>query len=333
MLDRKLDLICAPTPINPLSRLSKLLDVDIWIKRDDLTGFAGGGNKGRKLEYLMADAIEAGADTIVTHGAWQSNFIRQAAAACRVCGLDFQAVAMEWPYPGEDRKPRPPEWPAQTCAQGNQILDVWLDAKVDKLPDDTYDVLEAQTTDLAEKLRAEGRKVYEIPGGGSSGVGALGYVRAAQELLAAGGRFDQVIVACGSGATQTGLAYGFMRAGARTQVIGICTDKEPELVEVLAQISAELDDLLLTKLRLAPQDFDLRLDYCGAGYQAPTPESREAISMLAKTEGIFLDPVYTSKAFSAVIDLAGRSDLPGKTLFWHTGGFPGLFVDGYGANS
>ena len=199
MLDRKLDLICAPTPVHHLSRVSELLRADIWIKRDDLTGFAGGGNKGRKLEYLMADAIEGGADTIVTHGAWQSNFIRQAAAACRVCGLDFHAVAMEWPYPDEDRKPRPPGWPTQTSAQGNQILDAWLEATVDKLPDDTYDVLEAQTTALAEKLRGESKKVYEIPGGGSSGIGALGYVRAVQELLSGGQRFERVIVASGSG--------------------------------------------------------------------------------------------------------------------------------------
>ncbi|MBA3725173.1 MAG: D-cysteine desulfhydrase family protein [Armatimonadetes bacterium] len=329
MLDRKLNLVCVPTSLHRLDRASELLCTELWIKRDDLTGFAGGGNKGRKLEYLMADAIGQGADTVVTHGAWQSNFIRQAGAACRVLGLDFHATAMEWPYPGRGRETKPSDWPSNPHIQGNQILDGWLGLDVQKLPDSDWNELETQSHALACRLRSEGRNVYEIPGGGSTGIGALGFVSAAQELLMQDATFDRIIVACGSGATQAGLAYGIARAGANTKVVGICTDNEPELVDVLGSISSDLDGLLLTKLRMVQGDFDLRMDYCGKGYQVPTEESRDAIEMLAKAEGIFLDPVYTSKAFAGLVDLAKNGELTGKTLFWHTGGFPGLFVEGY----
>ncbi|MGI8922928.1 MAG: D-cysteine desulfhydrase family protein [Fimbriimonadales bacterium] len=324
-----MDLICAPTPLHRMKRASELLGSELWVKRDDLTGFAGGGNKGRKLEYLMADAIGQGADIIVTHGSWQSNFIRQAGAACRMLGLDFRAAAMEWPHPGEGRETKPSDWPSEAGVRGNQVLDGWLGLDVQKLPDSDWNELETQSHALAGRLRSEGRKVYEIPGGGSTGIGALGFVSAAHELLIQDATFDRIVVACGSGATQAGLAYGMARAGANTTVVGICTDNEPELVDVLGSISSDLDGLLLAKLRMGPADFDLRMDYCGKGYQVPTEESRGAIAMLARAEGVFLDPVYTSKAFAGLVDLAKKGELTGKTLFWHTGGFPGLFVEGY----
>jgi D-cysteine desulfhydrase family pyridoxal phosphate-dependent enzyme len=329
MLNRRLPLLCAPTPLHRLSRLSEQLQIELWIKRDDLTGFAGGGNKARKLEYLMFDAIESGAQAIVTHGAAQSNFLRQCAAACRVLGLGFHAVAMEWPHPGLGRETRPENWTAASAHSGNRLLGEWLKADVRVIPDGDWTTLEQAAGRLAEELRTQGVKVYEIPGGGSSGVGSVGFVAAVEELMTQGGPFDRVIVASGSGGTQTGLTYGFAKAGQRTRVIGICSDDEPEMVEDFSRIAGELDDLLLCSLRLSPNEFDLRTEFAGPGYQVPTPEAARAIRQLAQQEGIFLDPAYTGKAFSGLLAMAEQGELSGRTLFWHTGGFPGLFVDGY----
>jgi D-cysteine desulfhydrase family pyridoxal phosphate-dependent enzyme len=330
MLQRRLSLIFTPTPVHFLERASKQLGAEIWIKRDDLTGFAASGNKGRKLEYLIADAIEAGADTVVTCGAWQSNFIRQCTAACNVYGLEFHAVAMHWPYPAVGRETRPHDWTPYTEVTSNELLNQWLGGAVVRLIEDgTWDELEQAADDLATQLSAQGKRVYRIPAGGSTGVGALGFVRAAGELLTQSLDFDRIIVACGSGSTQAGLVYGLRQSNVATAVIGICTDNEPELLDQMERIGEELDELLGAKLRLTRDDFDLRLEFAGRGYQSQTPESQEAISFLAKSEAIFLDPIYTGKAFAGLINLALKSELPGRTLFWHTGGFPGLFTPGY----
>jgi D-cysteine desulfhydrase family pyridoxal phosphate-dependent enzyme len=329
MLNRRVSLCCEPTPLHPLPRLSREWGVDVWIKRDDLSGFAGGGNKGRKLEFLLADALEQGCDAFVTRGAYQSNFVRQAATACALFGIEFHAAVMHWPYPGPGRETRPPDWQEPTKPTGNALLDQWVGAHIWVFPDGTFETLEEHARSIAERLRGEGKKVYECPGGGSNGIGALGFVRAFQELMEQAEPFDAMVVASGSGGTHGGLAYALKRSGFKTHLIGICTDNEPELVEDILLVAEELDALLLTKVGVTREDIDLRLEYAGKGYQVPTAESRLAIHTLATKEGIFLDPVYTSKAFAGLMDLVARGEVKGRVLFWHTGGFPVLFAKGY----
>lgn len=327
MLHRRVPLIFAPTPLHRLDKFSEILGIQLWIKRDDLTGFAGGGNKGRKLEFLIADIVESGCDTVVANGALQSNFLRQASAACLRYDLEFHAVTMRFPYPDPARKAV--HSAVTNDDAGNNLLNKLLGTRVTLLDDGTWDELEDAGRDLAAKLRHDGKKVYEIPTGGSSGVGALGFVAAAEEVLRQQMPFDTIITASSSGATQTGLVYGFERAGVNSKVMGICADLEPEMTEVFSGIAAELDELLCGELRLMPADFDLRVDYVGPGYQVATPEAREAIELMARNEGIFLDPIYTAKAFAGVLDLARKGELKGRVLFWHTGGFPALFVPGF----
>ena len=327
-MHRRVSLVCEPTPLHPLKRLSEKLGIDLWIKRDDLSGFGGGGNKGRKLEYLIFDALEQGAEAIVTRGAWQSNFVRQCAAACTVFGLECHAAAMKWPYSEATGPTRPDGWPETGRATGNEALDRWLGANVRLYPDGTFNELAERAGELAKELRGKGKRVYEIPSGGSNGVGALGFVRAVEELREQETDFDQIVFASGSGATHAGLAYGMIRAGAKTRVVGISTDGDPKLFDSFVRIASDLDDLLLTKLRLAKSDFDLRLEFGGGGYQVPSAEAHEAIRLMARAEGIFLDPVYTAKAFAGLMESAKRGELTGRTLFWHTGGFPALFAEG-----
>jgi len=324
----RIPLICSPTPLHKLERLSEQLGIELFIKRDDLTGFAGGGNKGRKLEFLIYDAMRYGADTIVTRGAYQSNFVRQTAGVCAMFGMEFHAVVMHWPYPAPGRETRPKDWNEPQRINGNMILNRWFGAHIHLLPDGTFHEMESHMNTLAEELRRKGKKVYEIPGGGSNPVGALGYLIAFDELCQQSEPFDQIIVASGSGGTQTGLTFAVRRAGVKTKVIGICTDNEPEMVEDFCEIAKGLEILTGTKLNLTQGDFDLRMEYHGGGYQVQNPETKEAIRTLAKTEGIFVDPVYTGKAFAGVLDLAKKGELKGRTLFWHTGGFPVLFAEG-----
>lgn len=323
MLGRRIDLICSPTPLHRLPRASEDLGIDLWIKRDDLTGFAGGGNKGRKLEYLMADVLASGKKKVVTLGATQSNFVRQCAAACAVHGIEFHGVVMDWPFPDERRRTKPDGWPFTDRVSGNLLLDHWLAARIHRLPDGTFDVLDAEARRLAEEEGA-----YFIPGGGSCGIGALGFVSAAHELLRQDPGITTVISASGSGGTQTGLTYAFAQLGGTQRYIGVCTDDEPEMVNDFAAIAAELDEIFGDPLRLTAEDFDLRMDYCGRGYGVPTSQATEAIRYMARIEGIFLDPVYTGKAFAGVMDMAKKGPLQGRVVFWHTGGFPGLFSAG-----
>lgn len=329
MMTRRVPLCCEPTPLHPLPRLSKEWGVDLWIKRDDLSGFAGGGNKGRKLEFLIADALEQNCNAFVTRGAYQSNFVRQAATACTIYGLEFHAAVMHWPYPGPGRETRPLDWKEPSSLTGNAVLDRWVGAHIWVFPDGTFEQLEEHARSIAEKLREEKKKVYMCPGGGSNGIGALGFVRAFQELMEQTEPYDFIIVASGSGGTHGGLAYALKQSPVKTHLIGICTDNEPELVEDILQVTEELDSLLFTKVHVNREDIDLRLEYAGRGYQVPTRESRLAIQTLARKEGIFLDPVYTSKAFAGLMDLVARHEVKGRILFWHTGGFPVLFAKGY----
>lgn len=276
----------------------------------------------------MADALRFGADTIVTRGAWQSNWIRQCAAACRVFGIEFHAAAAMWPYPDEARKTRPRDWPDGHLWTGNAVLNKWTGANVHLLPDMSFDHVEKEAKKIARNLRAKGRKVYTIPGGGSTPIGAQGFIAALDEIAQQQPEFDQILFASGSGGTQTGLTYGGKLKNLKTRMLGICTDDEPEMVEDFALIANGLDELLGESLNLKPRDFWLTTDYAGGGYQVPSKQTQDAMQTLVDTEGIFLDPVYTGKAFAGLLGLAKAGELPGRTLFWHTGGFPVLFADG-----
>jgi 1-aminocyclopropane-1-carboxylate deaminase/D-cysteine desulfhydrase-like pyridoxal-dependent ACC family enzyme len=271
----------------------------------------------------MADILASGSKCVVTLGASQSNFVRQAAAACAIHGIEFHAVVMDWPYPDEARKTKPTGWVASDRPSGNLILDRLLGAHVHRLPDATFEELDRAARELAEEKDA-----YFIPGGGSCGVGALGFIAAAHELLNQDPEVDIILSASGSGGTQTGLTYALAQMGSQTRYIGICTDDEPEMVHDFAAIAAEIDDIFGDPLRLTAEDFDLRLDYCGPGYGVPSEAGTEAIRYAARREAIFLDPVYTGKAFAGVIDLARRRELSGRVVFWHTGGMPVLFASG-----
>jgi len=306
------------TPIHPLKRASARLGVDIWIKRDDLTGFGVSGNKVRKLEYLMAEAVAAGADTVVTCGGIQSNHCRATAVAARQLGLDPVLLL-------RSTTGKPPE-----VAESNLLLDVLLGADLRWTDHAGWRQRDALMADIAETLRADGRVPYVIPEGGSNAVGSLGYVRAGRELaaqeLAEGVRFDTVIHATGSGGTLAGLAL----AGLDAQVLGVCVCDDEDYFR--ARVQAIAEDARRFGLTLPPagERWDALGGYQGRGYALSRPEELRELAQLAREEGIFLDPVYTGKAWYALADTLRRDPTAfgAQILFWHTGGAFGLFGRG-----
>lgn len=307
-------LICSPTPEHSLPRLSEELGIDLWIKRDDLTGFAMGGNKGRKLEFLVPEILAAGATAVVTCGSIQSNFIRQLGAACRVIGVRCAAAVMALPY----EPPAPQLVDTLGHRGGNETLDRMFGVELKVMADGTWDELIEGAEELAEKLRGQGERVYEIPIGGSSVLSAHSFREAAAELT---GTYDQIVVATSSGSTQVGLASAFRGTG--TQVIGIACDPEPELPVEFARLAAELDGREWSR-----EDLVFEMGYVGPGYGLPSEAGHAAIEKMASREGILLDPIYSAKAFAGLLDLAAKGRLGGRTLFWHTGGLPTLFAYG-----
>jgi len=307
-----------PTPCHRLSNVSDDLGLDVWIKRDDLTGFAMGGNKGRKIEYLIAEALESGADTVVSCGAAQSNFIRQLGAACSVVGLRCVAAVMNLPYAAMHG--RPAEAGQELVPAGNMILDEILGVELNAFPDDDWEVLYEHAEELARSAESNGAKVFRIPIGGSSPLGAYAFALATKELDA----FDFVVCPSSSGSTHSGLAWAFHGTG--TRVIGVACDPEPEIMEDLLRLTDGLDDLTGERKGMTEGDITLRLEWAGLAYGIPSDEGTAAIEYLARREGIFLDPVYSGKAFAGLLDLAKQAELGGKVLFWHTGGVPALFA-------
>jgi L-cysteate sulfo-lyase len=311
----------APTPLEPMTRLSRELGgPDLWIKRDDCTGLATGGNKTRKLEYLMADALAAQADVVITQGATQSNHARQTAAIAAKLGLGCELVLEDRTgiASGDYRR------------SGNVLLDVMVGARVRHVARGTD--MDAAMATVAEDLRAAGRRPYVIPGGGSNPIGALGYVTCALEL--AQQAFDQglaittVVHATGSAGTQAGLVAGF--EGARSQIpvlgIGVRVPRAPQEEKVFA-LAAATADLLGVPGAVAREAVVANCDYVGPGYGLPTAGMREAVALVARTEGILLDPVYTGKGMAGLIDLVrmGHFTRGQQVVFIHTGGVAGLF--------
>jgi L-cysteate sulfo-lyase len=310
-----------PTPLEPLEKLTRSLGgPNIYIKRDDCTGLAIGGNKTRKLEFLVADAIAQGCDTIVTTGGIQSNHVRQTAAAAAKAGLKCELVLA-----------RTVPWDAAEYeTTGNIQLDRLLGAKVHIFPGDE-DRLAAMAA-IADRVQSEGGKAYVVPSGGSTAVGALGYVNCAMELARQaddqGLRIDYLVHATGSAGTQGGLVAGMHAINSEIKVIGIDIDAEPDYVEKhVKRLAGET----CSKLGIsAPADEATIIEsgYAGQAYGIPTEGMVAAVERLAREEGILLDPVYTGKAMAGLIDMVekGRFKKSDNIVFLHTGGSPGLFA-------
>lgn len=312
-----------PTPLEPADRLSEFLGGPrIWLKRDDCSGLASGGNKTRKLEYLLGDAVAQGADTVVTFGAIQSNHARQTAAACAKVGLRCELVLRRAVPRSDDDYLR----------SGNRLLDGLLGARV-HVVDDTADA-EARCAELEAVAAEEGRTVYRVPIGGSSPVGALGYVAATDELLAqadaTAGRIDRIVLASSSGGTAAGTIVGLAAAGADLLVDAACVSDPADAtgaeVDRLVEAVASMLDVSLSAIAAVGRSFDDGV--LGDGYGIPTPDGREAIELLATMEGVLLDPVYTAKAFAHLIGRIRHGELEGESevVFLHTGGSPALYA-------
>lgn len=310
-----------PTPLEPLKRLSKYLGgPNLWIKRDDCTGLSTGGNKTRKLEFLMADALERGADTVITQGATQSNHARQTAAIAAKLGLDCHILL-------EDRT-------GSTASAYNYNGNVFLN----QLHGASLCVrsggadMNAEMEALALRLRGDGQCPYIIPGGGSNEVGALGYVNAALELLTQAHdqrlRVDRVVHATGSAGTQAGLVTGLSGSNSGIPVLGIGVRapkaKQEENVYALARRTAER---LGVGDAVARENVVATCDYVGEGYGIPTEGMVEAVGLLGRLEAIVLDPVYSGKGMAGLIDLVRRGHFESdeNVVFVHTGGNAALF--------
>lgn len=310
-----------PTPLEKLDRLSKELGgPEIWIKRDDCTGLSTGGNKTRKLEFLMAEAQAMGADTVMTQGATQSNHARQTAAAAAKLGMACHILL-------EDRTGSND---FNYNENGNVLLDHLHGATTSKRAGGKD--MQAEMEEVAEKLRGEGRTVYVIPGGGSNATGALGYVNCAFELVGQandrGLVIDHIATATGSAGTQAGLITGLKAINAGIPLTGFGVrapkDKQEANVFALAQNTAEK---LGCPDVVAREDVVADCSYVGEGYGIPREDTLEAIRMFAQLEGILLDPVYSGKGAAGLIDYCrkGHFKKGDRVVFLHTGGAAALF--------
>jgi L-cysteate sulfo-lyase len=318
-----------PTPLEQLHRLTQLLGgPNLWIKRDDCTGLATGGNKTRKLEYLMADALARSADTVITQGATQSNHARQTAAIAAKLGLACHLILEDRTgYRQDDYR-----------HSGNVFLDRLYGAQLSEVPAGTD--MDAAMAELAERLRGEGRRPYVIPGGGSNAIGALGYVTCALELAEQANNLglviDRLVTATGSAGTQAGLVAGFegARCGIPVLGIGVRAPKPAQEQKVFA-LAEQTAELLGVPGAVARAAVVANCDYVGDGYGIPTPGMVEAVTLLARSEGILLDPVYSGKAMAGLIDLVRKGELRKgqNVVFLHTGGAVGLYgyVHAFGA--
>ena len=314
-----------PTPLEPLPRLTEALMTvagggpNLWVKRDDCTGLAGGGNKTRKLEYLLGDALANEADTLITQGAVQSNHVRQTAAAAARFGLACEVILEQ--RTGSDAQ--------DYNHSGNVLLDELLGAKIRTVPAGT-DMNQA-LAEVAAEVAERGGRPYVIPGGGSNIIGALGYVECALELVAqaneAGLEIDRIVTATGSAGTHAGLVAGLAVMGADIPVLGIGVRAPKDVQEAnVFKLAVETADLLGHKDRVTRDLVVADCDFVGEGYGLVDAAVIEALKLAARTDGLLLDPVYTGKAMKGLIALAGLGRFDGETVvFLHTGGAQGLF--------
>src|ERR1700761_4806675 len=310
------------TPLEPMERLSRHLGGPrLWIKRDDCTGLSTGGNKTRKLEFLMGDAIAKGADTVITQGATQSNHARQTAAAAAKLGLECHLLL-------EDRTGN--NSPDYTL-NGNVLLDQLHGASISKRPGGAN--MNAEMETLAADLRAKGKKPYVIPGGGSNPIGALGYANAAMELVAQanamGLKIDHVVHATGSAGTQAGFVTGLVAINSGIPVLGIgVRAPKPKQEQAVFDLAVRTAEFMGMPGVVKREHIVANTDYVGPGYGLPTEGMAEAVKLLARFEGILLDPVYTGKGMAGLIDLVRKGFFAKDSdiVFLHTGGSAGLFA-------
>ncbi|OHB38506.1 MAG: D-cysteine desulfhydrase [Phenylobacterium sp. RIFCSPHIGHO2_01_FULL_70_10] len=309
-----------PTPLEAAPRLGEALGgVNLFVKRDDCTGLAGGGNKTRKLEFLVGEALARGADTLVTQGAVQSNHVRQTAAAAARFGLACEVIL-------ETRTGSKAE---DYNENGNVLLDRLLGAALRTVPGGSD--MNAALEETAQAVRDRGGKPYVIPGGGSNAIGALGYADCARELMvqadAMGLKIDQIVTATGSAGTQAGLVAGLAVVGADVPVLGIgVRAPKPTQEGNVFKLAQETAALLGHPDRVAREQVVADCDYVGEGYGLVDQAVIEALKLAARTEGLLLDPVYSGKAMKGLIALAAQGRFEGRTVvFLHTGGAQGLF--------
>lgn len=313
----RLEFIGAPTPLEYLPRFSDYLGREIFIKRDDVTPLAMGGNKVRKLEFLAADALREGADTLVTAGAIQSNHVRQTAAVAAKLGL-YCVALLENPIGTQAEN---------YLSNGNRLLLDLFNVQVEMCA--ALDDPDAQLQELATRIEAQGFRPYVIPVGGSNALGALGYVESALEIAQqceGAVNLSSVVVASGSAGTHAGLAVGLEHLLPETELIGVTVsrsvaDQKPKVVALQQAVARELE-------LSAAAEITLWDEYFAPGYGTPNEEGMEAVKLLARLEGILLDPVYTGKAMAGLIDGISQKRFKdqGPILFIHTGGAPALFA-------
>ncbi len=310
-----------PTPLEPMDNLSRLLGGPrLWIKRDDCTGLSTGGNKTRKLEFLLAEALDQGADVVITQGATQSNHARQTAAAAAKLGMHCHVLL-------EDRTGyTAPDY----TDGGNVLLDRLHGATVERRAGGSD--MQAEMEAVAARMRQLGRRLYVIPGGGSTPLGAIGYANAALELVQQsaerGLRIDALVHATGSAGTQAGLVVGLQALSSPIRLLGIGVRAPREKQErMVHDLACRTWALLGLRGELPRAAVEANCDYVGDGYGLPTPGMVEAVTLLARTEGLLLDPVYSGKGMAGLIDLVrkGRFSADQNVVFLHTGGSAALF--------
>ena len=304
----RLSLGIFPTPIHKLENISRLLGREVYIKRDDMTGLGLGGNKVRKLEFLLADAKAQGAEIVFTTGGAQSNHAMLTAAAAGRLGMKAILVL----------KKR-----GVTDCAGNQLLERLMGTDVRFVDTDDYADIYAEMDRIGQEM---GRPYYKIPCGGSNALGALGYVDCAREIAGQGLHFDHIVCAEGSGGTMAGLALGAKLFLPGTKVHGMMVDTDP-FDRITPALMRETAALLDITPEITPEDYLLR-DMCGPGYAIASDAGNAAVSLMARQEGIFLDPVYTGKAFAGLLEMAeeGVFAAEDRVLFLHSGGAGGLFA-------
>ena len=314
-----------PTPLEYMPRLSKHLGgPDIYVKRDDCTGLGTGGNKTRKLEFLVADAIEKNADVIITQGAVQSNHARQtAAAACKV-GMECELIFEKRVEDADDAYKH----------SGNVLLDRIFGANISEV--DKGSDMNAAMEALAEELRGKGKTPYIVPGGGSNVIGALGYIDCALEFMSQANRdglvIDHVVHATGSAGTQAGLIVGLKATSSNIPLLGIGVNAPKDAQEEKVwKLAVETADYVGAPGCVQREDIVANCDYVGDGYGVPTESMNDAVMLLARLEGLLFDPVYSGKGLAGMIDLITTGYFAGakSIVFIHTGGSVGLF--GYSA--
>lgn len=333
-----------PTAIEYLPRLSETLDGPrLWVKRDDQTGLAMGGNKSRKLEFLLAEAKANGARTLISTGAIQSNHCRQTAAAAARYGFDCTLVLISTEMISKVPKPTTMDEPhsvkqlkSPELITGNLLLDHLMGAEFVWVTNDQRDQVLQQTFNKAWK---DGRKPYLIPYGGSNATGAAAFVYAMQEMLDQCKQSigetsppDWIVFPSSSGGTQAGLLLGERLFGYDGQILGISIEKPATVLKgrVAALATSTAENLGVSAI-FSPEDVLVNADYLGDGYGVMGEPEREAVHLFARTEGLLLDPVYTGRAAAGMIDLIrkGYFQREQTILFWHTGGTPALFAEQY----